>query len=87
MAVEVPWKSLSEEALNGLIEAYIHREGTDYGEQECSLNEKREQVLMTIKSGQVFIVFDEASESCNLLSKDEWNNLKNRSAEDEYFGY
>ncbi len=87
MAIEVPWKNLSPEALQGLIESYIHREGTDYGEYEQSLEQKSERLLALIKAGNVVIAFDEDSESCNLMSKQEWSELQNKSAEDEYFGY
>ncbi|GLQ32385.1 YheU family protein [Litoribrevibacter albus] len=87
MAIEVPWQQLSSDALEGLMEAYISREGTDYGEVECSLSEKKAQLLQQLKNGHVLIVFDEESESCNLLTKEQWRQLQSRSAEDEYFGY
>ena len=53
--------------LSGLIEEFITREGTDYGEREFSLTEKVEQVKAQIKRGDVVIVFDAESETCNLL--------------------
>lgn len=87
MAVEVPWKSLSADALNGIIESFVSREGTDYGVQEQTLENKCQQLVQAVKSGRVIIVFDEDSETCNLLTKEEWNGLQNRSAEDEYFGW
>jgi uncharacterized protein YheU (UPF0270 family) len=87
MAIEVPWQQLSSDALDGLMEAYISREGTDYGEVECSLADKKAQLLQKLKSGSVLIVFDEDSESCNLLTQDQWRILQQRSAEDEYFGF
>jgi uncharacterized protein YheU (UPF0270 family) len=36
----IPHHMLSPEALRGVIEACITREGTDYGAQEVSLNTK-----------------------------------------------
>jgi len=91
MAIEVPWQQLSADALDGLIEAYISRDGTDYGTVELSLETKKQNLRSQVEQGAVVIVFDEMTESCNLLSKQEWINLQqqaeaNRSAEDEYFG-
>lgn len=86
MAIEVPWQQLSTDALDGLIEAFISREGTDYGEIERSLDEKTSDVLAQLRSGNAVIIFDEEAESCNILSKEQWRVLQQRSAEDEYFG-
>ncbi|MFC1680301.1 YheU family protein [Pseudomonadota bacterium] len=65
--LKIPWDQLSQEVLHSLIEEFITREGTDYGEREFSLAEKVEQVKAQIKNGKVVIVFDEKSGSCNLL--------------------
>jgi uncharacterized protein YheU (UPF0270 family) len=65
--LEIPWNQLSAQVLHGLIEEFITREGTDYGEREFSLTEKVDQVKTQIKRGDVVIVFDEKSETCNLL--------------------
>lgn len=91
MAIEVPWQQLSADALDGLIEAYVSRDGTDYGTVELSLETKKQNLRSQVEQGSVVIVFDEMTESCNLLSKQEWISLQqqaeaNRSAEDEYFG-
>lgn len=67
--LKIPWNELSAEGLHGLIEEFINREGTDYGEREYSLAEKVEQVTAQIKRGEVLIVFDEELETCNLLPK------------------
>jgi len=65
--LEIPWNQLSAQVLHSLIEEFITREGTDYGEQEFSLTEKVEQVNAQIIRGDVVIVFDEKSGTCNLL--------------------
>ncbi len=43
--VEIPYAALSSEALRGVIEAFVLREGTDYGEREFTLAQKGAQVL------------------------------------------
>jgi hypothetical protein len=50
-----------------MIEEFITREGTDYGEREFSLSEKAEQVKAQIRRGDVVIVFDAETQTCNLL--------------------
>lgn len=66
MAVEVPYEMLSVSALRGVIEEYILREGTDYGEQEVSFERKVDQVMSQIKLGKVKILFDDESQTCTL---------------------
>jgi len=65
----IPYQQLSREALLGLIEEFITRDGTDYGEQEVTLELKVKQVERQLASGDVVIVFDLASESVSLLTR------------------
>ena len=65
--MEIPYTVLSSDALQGVIEEFISREGTDYGEQEYSLAEKIAQVRAQLESGEVVLTFDEESETCNLV--------------------
>lgn len=70
--VEIPMESVSADALHGLVESYVLREGTDYGAAEVSLEAKISQVLKQLKRGDVKIVFDPASESFDLLTAREF---------------
>lgn len=36
----IPWQQVDSETLDNLLEAFVLREGTDYGEHERSLTEK-----------------------------------------------
>ena len=60
---------LSNDALQGLIEAFITREGTDYGIDEIALSVKVEQVKQQLACAEVLIVFDSMTESVNLMTK------------------
>lgn len=64
----VPHQQISPSALQGLIEEYITRDGTDYGAQEFSLEQKVQQVQQQIERGEVVVVFDAATESVSLLN-------------------
>ncbi len=63
----IPHQQLSAEALTGVIESFINREGTDYGDVEWSLAQKVEQVKAQLDTGEVVLVFDEATEEVNLI--------------------
>jgi uncharacterized protein len=67
----IPAEQLSPEALQGLVEEFITREGTDYGEVEWSLEHKVEQVRRQLRRGEAVIVFDPAAESCTLMPRDQ----------------
>jgi uncharacterized protein YheU (UPF0270 family) len=65
----IPHEQLSPDALRGLIEEFITRDGTDYGEQEISLAQKVQQVERQMARGDVVIIFDAATESVSLLTR------------------
>ncbi len=69
--VEIPYRSLSDDALEGLIDAFIWREGTDYGAQEASLESKRKQIRWQLEKGKAKIVFEVESETFTLLPAQE----------------
>ncbi len=56
--IEVPHGTLSPEALRGVIEEYVTRAGTDYGTQECSIDDKIGDVRRQLERGEAFITFD-----------------------------
>ena len=51
--VKVPPEALSADALRGVIEAFVLREGTDYGHRDFSLEEKCRAVARQIAAGRV----------------------------------
>lgn len=69
--LKIPYEQLSPEALQGVIEEFVTRDGTDYGEIEVPLETKISQVLSQLKSGKAVIVFDQQSETCTILRSDD----------------
>lgn len=69
--VIVPYEKLSEEALFGLIDEFILREGTDYGRSEYTLEEKHQHVRKQILSGKAVVVFDLNEESASLIRREQ----------------
>jgi uncharacterized protein YheU (UPF0270 family) len=70
--IEVPAEALSPEALRGVIEDFILREGTDYGRQETEHATKVERVRAQLQAGEVKIIYDPNSESVTLVTRAEW---------------
>ena len=64
--VIVPHAALSPEALASVIESFVLREGTDYGEREVSHEAKCQQVLRQLERGEARIVFDPATETVGI---------------------
>lgn len=65
--VPVPHTALSAEALRGVLEAFVLREGTDYGEREATFESKVASVLRQLERGEAQIVFDPDSESIGIV--------------------
>lgn len=68
------YNELSEDALQALIEDFVTRDGTDYGEDEKSTQQKTEHLLALLKAGKLLITYNEVTESCGFVSKDEVAN-------------
>ena len=63
----MPLESLSDAALRALIESFVGREGTDYGLEERSLEQKVADVRRQLERGEARIVFDPKTESVNIV--------------------
>ena len=66
--VVVAHAELSPEALKGVLESFVLREGTDYGERGFSLEEKVQHVMRQLDSGKAHIVFDPESETVGIVT-------------------
>ncbi len=65
--VEVPYGELPAELLHAVVESFVLREGTDYGEREYSLEDKVAGVIRQLKQGEARILFDPESESVTIV--------------------
>jgi uncharacterized protein YheU (UPF0270 family) len=64
--VEVPHTELDADVLRAVIESFVLREGTDYGELEFSLDQKVTRVIRQLERGEAYIVFDPESSSVDI---------------------
>ncbi|MEC8418857.1 MAG: YheU family protein [Pseudomonadota bacterium] len=67
----IPVDALEPDTLFSLAEAFVLREGTDYGEQEVELDVKVQQVLEKLKSGDAVVVYSELHESVDIKRKED----------------
>lgn len=67
--IEVPYEALSAEALRGVVESFVLREGTDYGEREVSLDAKVSQVMRRLECGEARLVFDPRTSTVNVVAR------------------
>ncbi|MEC5343854.1 YheU family protein [Brenneria populi] len=67
----IPWQQLEPETLENLIESFVLREGTDYGEQERTLPQKVADVRRQLESGAVALVWSELHETINIMPRDQ----------------
>jgi uncharacterized protein YheU (UPF0270 family) len=66
-SVVVPYTELAADLLRAVIESFVLREGTDYGEKELSLDDKVARVINQLKRREVQIVFDPETESVSIV--------------------
>jgi uncharacterized protein YheU (UPF0270 family) len=65
--IRVAPDDLEPDTLRAVIESFVLREGTDYGEHETPLETKVAQVLTQLRRGEAHITFDPATESINVV--------------------
>jgi len=66
----VPVGRLSPEALKGVIEEFISRDGTDYGEREAPPERNFREVKHKLEKGLAVLIFDDETETTNIFLAD-----------------
>jgi uncharacterized protein YheU (UPF0270 family) len=67
--VSVPHTALEADVLRAVIESFVLREGTDYGERELSLDDKVARVMGLLEGGAARIVFDPETQTVAILTR------------------
>lgn len=81
--MQIPHDQLSTDALQGLLEEFVTREGTDYGDVNYSLADKVEQVRQQLQAGDVVICFDSYMQSCTLMTRQQYRRWSEQQAESD----
>ncbi len=58
------------DALLGVLDAFILREGTDYGHQDFTLEQKRDRVISMLQRGEAEIIFYPENEYIDIVPRD-----------------
>jgi len=72
----IPYEKLSPEALEGLIEEFVTRNGTDTGYEKKSIENDVTRVKRQLKRGDAVIVFDQSTKTSNIILKDHLEKSK-----------
>jgi uncharacterized protein YheU (UPF0270 family) len=73
--IQISPEDLQESTLKAVIESFVLREGTDYGDIELSLDLKIKNLKIKLQRNEVVLVFDPNQESLTFLTKREWQQL------------
>jgi len=65
--ISIPLDQLTPQALQGVIDAFILREGTDYGHQEFTLDEKLGRVRAMLQRGEAEICYYPENEHIDIV--------------------
>jgi len=65
--VEVPYEKLEPKSLRAMIEEYITRDGTYYGDSEWSMEHKVDRVIEQLESGEAVITWDLDLQTSNII--------------------
>ena len=66
-AIDVPYTSLQPATLRALVEEFVTRDTTDYGERERTLEEKVEDVMRQLRRGEAKVLFDPETGTVNIV--------------------
>lgn len=63
----IPYQSLAEQTLDAIIEAFVLQEGTEYGTDDVSLEQKINEVKQQLSNNTAVLVFSELHQTVNIL--------------------
>ena len=66
----IPYQMLEKDTLQNLIEEFVSRDGTDNGYDQ-ELDSRRSAVMTLLQTEEAVIVFDQESQSANIVLKKE----------------
>jgi uncharacterized protein YheU (UPF0270 family) len=69
--IKIPIDRLKPDILLSVIEEFVTRSGTDYGEREVPTDVKIKEVKHLLKTGLAVLLYDEETETCNIFLVDD----------------
>lgn len=68
--MQIPWQDIPPDTLQALLEEFVTRDGTDYGEQEVPVASKVAEMRQLLASGEAMIWFDDSTETISIFHRD-----------------
>ena len=65
--LDIPYQQIDPETLRRMIQEFVSRDGADWGDVGCTLDDKVDQVLQQLRNNQVKVVFDLRSQTANIV--------------------
>ena len=69
--IKIPIDRLKPDLLLSVIEEFVTRSGTDYGEREVPTDIKIKEVRHLLETGLAVLLYDEETETCNIFLVDD----------------
>ncbi|WJG09315.1 YheU family protein [Aliiglaciecola sp. LCG003] len=67
----IPISEIASDTLHSLVEAFVLQEGTEYGEEDFSLAQKVNHVMLQLHNGDAVVQYSELHETVNIVTKDQ----------------
>ena len=67
--MEIPFTLLQPATLRALVEEFVLREGTEYGDHDVSLDDKVDAVMRQLKRGDARVLYDADSETTTIAPR------------------
>lgn len=64
----IPIQQLPSDTLRNMIEEFVTRDGTDYGDVEVGIEQRVEQVKARLLSGEAVVLFSQSTGQCNIVA-------------------
>jgi uncharacterized protein len=71
----IPWQSLEPATLNNILENIITDDGSDISHLHIPMEKKVEQLIVKLRNKEIFLAFEDQTESLNLLTKDQCQQM------------
>ncbi len=69
--IKIPVDRLNSDTLQGVIEEYVSRDGTDYGTNEVDVETKIIQVKRQLESNLAVLIYDTETQTSNIFPADD----------------
>ena len=65
--LDIPYDQIPPESLERMIQEFVTRDGADWADIGCTLEDKVEQVLQQLRNKKIKVVFDLTSQTANFV--------------------